>query len=95
METDSDTSDTASTNSDTWGSIDSCSERSRHQSNPHAYIATVIGLAHQGTSTLLGPSLVTYLGDSIDDFPLLLDEATPSSVVMRVHSNPLVHSLHD
>ena len=43
VEIDSDTSDSASTNLDTWGSIDSCSKRSRHQHSPHEYIATVIG----------------------------------------------------
>ncbi len=45
VETDNDTNDSASTYLDTWGSIDSCSERSQHQYTPHAYIATVIGLA--------------------------------------------------
>ena len=43
VETDSDTNDSALTNSDTWGSIDNCSERLLHQYSPHAYIATVIG----------------------------------------------------
>ena len=38
---------------------------------------------------------MTDLGDSIDDFPLLLDATTPSLVVTRDPSKPLVHSLHD
>ena len=38
---------------------------------------------------------MTDLGDSIDDFPLLLDVAALSSVVMRFHSDPPIHSLHD
>ena len=41
VETDSDTSDSASTDLDTWGSIDSSSERSHHHSTTHAYIATM------------------------------------------------------
>ena len=45
VETDSDTSDSASTDSDTWGSINTYNERSRHQHFPYAYIAIVIGLA--------------------------------------------------
>lgn len=45
VETNSDTSDSASTDSDTWGSIKSCSKRSQHQYSPHAYISIVIGLA--------------------------------------------------
>ena len=45
VETDSDTSDSTSIDSDTWGSIDSCSERSRHHSSLHAYIARVKGPA--------------------------------------------------
>ena len=95
METNSDTSDSASIVLDTWGSIDSCSERSRHQSSPHAYITIVIGLAQQGTSTLLGLASVIDLGDSIYDLPLLLDVAAPSLVITRAPSDPLVHSLHD
>ena len=37
---------------------------------------------------------ITYLGDIIDDIHLLFDEEDPSLVVMRDHSDPLVHSLH-
>lgn len=94
VEIDSDTNNSPSTNSDMWGSIDSYSERSQHQSSPHAYIATVIGPTLKGISNLLGVASVIDLGDSIDDFPLL-NVAKPSSVVMRAPSNPLVHSLHD
>ena len=43
VEIHSDTNDIASTDSNMWGSIDSCSEWSWHQHLPHAYIATVIG----------------------------------------------------
>ena len=43
VEIDSDFSDSASTDSDTWGSVDSCSEQSLYQYSPHAYIATVTG----------------------------------------------------
>jgi hypothetical protein len=95
VETDSDTSDSASIDLDTWSSIDSYSERSLHQFSPHAYIATVIGPTQQGTSSLLGIDSLIDLGDSIVDLPLLLDATTPSSIVMRAPSNPLVHSLHD
>ena len=35
------------------------------------------------------------LGDSIDDFPLLLDVVALSSVVTRAPSDPPIHSLHD
>ena len=35
------------------------------------------------------------LGDNIDDFSLLLDVETPSSVVTRDPSDPLIHSPHD
>ena len=45
VETNSDTSDSASIDSNTWGSINSSCKRSLHQYSPHAYIATVIGLA--------------------------------------------------
>ena len=92
VETHSDTNNSASTDSKTWGSIDSCSEQSLPQYSPHAYIATVIGPAHQGTSSLLGQA--SDLGDSIDDLPLL-DAATLSLVLTRALSNPLDHSLHD
>jgi len=40
VETDSDTSNSTSPGSDTWDSINSCSDRS-HQFSPRAYIATV------------------------------------------------------
>ena len=40
-------------------------------------------------------SHIEDLGDFIDDIQLLFDEDDPSSVVVRAHSNPLVHSLHD
>ena len=43
VETDSDTSDTASTDLDMWGSIDSSSESSLHQHSTHAYFSTMIG----------------------------------------------------
>ena len=45
VEIDSDFSDGSSFDSDSWGSLDSCSEESRHQFSPHAYIATVTNLA--------------------------------------------------
>ena len=77
VETDSDTSDSASIDSDKWGSIDSSNERSHHQSTPHAYIATVKG------------------PDNLDDLHLLSNGDDPSTIVVRVHSNPHVHSLHD
>ena len=95
VETDSDTSDSASTDSDMWSSIDSYRERSLHQFNPHACIATVIGPAQQGTYSLPDTGLVTDFGDSIDDLPLLLDAETPSSIVIRAPFDSLVHSLHD
>ena len=56
VENDSDTSDSASTNLDMWGSVDSCSEQSLYQYSPHAYIATVIDPEQQGTSSLPGPA---------------------------------------
>ena len=43
VEIDSDTSNSASTNSDMWGPIDRYKERSQHQKISHAHIATVIG----------------------------------------------------
>ena len=43
VETDTDFSDSASTDSDTWGSVDNCSENSLYQSSPPAYIAIVTG----------------------------------------------------
>ena len=45
VEIDSDTSDSASTDSNMWVSIDSYNKRSQHQSSPHVYIAIVKGLA--------------------------------------------------
>ena len=95
VESDTDTSGSASTDLDMWGYINSYSERSLHQYSPHAYITTVIGPAQQGTFSLPGIGSVIDLGDSIDDMPLLLDVELPSSVFMRVPSNSLVHSLHD
>jgi hypothetical protein len=44
LENDSDTNGSASIDLDTWGSINSYSERS-HQSSPHACITIVKGLA--------------------------------------------------
>ena len=35
------------------------------------------------------------LEDFFDDLPLLFAEDDPSTVVVRVHSNPHVHSLHE
>ena len=90
-----DTSDSASTDSDMWGSIDSYSERSLHQFSPHAYIAIVIGPTQQGTSNLPYIGSVIDLRDNINDLPLILDVEVPSLVVTRAPSNPLVHSLHD
>ena len=52
METDSDSSDSASIDSDTWGFVDNCNVQSLYQYSPHAYIAIVIGPAQQGTSSL-------------------------------------------
>ena len=68
-------------------------------------------IAQKGTSRLLAPALVddflvdivglfveshlADLEDNIDDLHLLFDEANTSSVVMRVHSDPPIHSLHD
>ena len=40
-------------------------------------------------------SHIEDLGDIIDDIHLLFDEEDPSSIVMRAHFDPLVHSLHD
>ena len=40
-------------------------------------------------------SYIEYLGDIIDDIHLLFDEDEPSSVVLRAHFNPSIHSLHD
>ena len=40
-------------------------------------------------------SHIAYLGDIFDDIHLLFDEDDPSTVVVRAHSNPHVHSLHD
>ena len=111
VETDSDTSNSASIDSNMCGYINSYSESLQHQHLPHAYIAIVIGLAQQGTPCLLAlasvddflayissflvESHISNLGDSIDDLYLLFDEAGSSLVVTRAHSNPLVHSLHD
>ena len=92
VETNTDFSDSASTASDMCGSFDSCSEHSLYQSSPPAYIATVTGLANQGTSSLPGP--VSDLEDSIDDLPLL-DPTASSLVVTRASSDSLGHSLHD
>lgn len=92
VETDTDFSDSASTASDMRGSFNSCSEYSLYQDSPPAYIATMTGLADQGTSHLSDP--VSDLGDSIDALPLL-DAATPSSVVTRASCDSLSHSLHD
>ena len=92
VEIDSDTSDSASTGSHTWGSVDSCSERS-HKSSPHAYIATVKGPTHHGTSSLPAPASFD-LGDRLEEIHLLID-GDSSTVVARAHSDPHVHSLHD
>ena len=92
VETNSDFSDRASTDSDMWGYVDRYSEHSLYQYSPHAYIVTVTGPADQGTSRLPGPT--SDLGDSIDDLPLL-DAATLSSVDTRASSDSLGHSLHD
>ena len=35
------------------------------------------------------------LGDILNDLHLLFDEDDPSTVVLRAHSDPHVHSLHD
>ena len=35
------------------------------------------------------------LGDSLDDLHLLFDGDDPSTIVVRAHSDPHVHSLHD
>ena len=91
VEINSDFSDGSSTDSDSWGSSDSCI--SHHQSNPHAYIAIVTGRVQQDSSTLLGLASDSDLGDNTIDLHLL--DAVPSSVVMGVPSNPLDHSLHD
>ena len=40
-------------------------------------------------------SHIVELGDVIDDIYLLFDEEDPSSIFMRAHSNPPIHSLHD
>ena len=40
-------------------------------------------------------SHIADLGDTINDLHLLFDEVDTSLVVMRVHSNPPIHSLHD
>ena len=40
-------------------------------------------------------SHTTNLGDSLEDLHLLFDEDDPSIIVVRVNSNPHVHSLHD
>ncbi|GLJ09904.1 hypothetical protein SUGI_0118020 [Cryptomeria japonica] len=40
-------------------------------------------------------SYIADLGDIIDDIHLLFNEDDPSSIVVRAHSDPLVHSLHD
>ena len=93
METDSDTSDIASTSLDTWGSVDSCSERS-HQYSPHAYIGIVKGSSHHGTCHLPAPASVDLV-DRLEDLHLLIDEGDTSTVVARAHSDPHVHSLHD
>ena len=93
VETDSDTSDSTSPGSDMWDSIDSCSDRS-HQFSPRAYIATVIGPSHHGTSHLSAPASLD-LGDKPEDLHLLIDEGVTSIVVARAHFDPQVHSLPD
>ena len=40
-------------------------------------------------------SYIEDLGDIIDDIHILFDEEESSLIVMRAHSNPPVHSLHD
>ena len=40
-------------------------------------------------------SHVANLGDFFDDLHVLFDEDYPSTVVVRAHSDPHVHSLHD
>ena len=52
------------------------------------------GPSHHGTSCLLAPTSVD-LGDRLDDLHLLIDEGDSSTVVVRAHSNPHVHSLYD
>ena len=91
VEINSDFSDGSSTDSDSWGSSDSCI--SHHQSNPHAYIAIVTGRVQQDSSTLLGLASDSDLGDSTIDLPLL--DVVPSLVVMGVPFDPLDHSPHD
>ena len=54
----------------------------------------MIGPSHHGTSRLPAPTLVD-LGDRPEDLHLLIDECDPSTVVVRAHSDPQVHSLHD
>ena len=76
-----------------WDSIDSYSDKS-HQFSPCAYIATVKGPSHHGTSHLPAPTSVD-LGDRPEDLHLLIGEGDSSTVVARAHSDPQVHSLHD
>ena len=52
------------------------------------------GPLHHGTSLLLARTSID-LGDRPKDLHLLIDECDPSTVVVRAHSNPQVHSLHD
>ena len=74
-------------------------------------ISIVIGPAQQCTPSIPAPTLVddflihisslfmeshlVDLEDNIDYIHLLFDEVGTSSVVMRAHSNPPIHCLHD
>ena len=46
-------------------------------------------------SGLFVESHIVDLGDILDDIHLLFDEGEYSSIVVRAHSDSLVHSLHD
>ena len=50
--------------------------------------------SHNGTSRLPAPASLD-LGDRFEDLHLLIDEGDSSTVVVRAHSDPQVHSLHD
>ena len=52
------------------------------------------GPSHHGTSCLPAPASL-YLGDRPQDLHLLIDEGVTSIVVVRAHSDPQVHYLHD
>ena len=73
--------------------IDSCT--STQQGTPSIPTPTSMDDFLANISSLFLDSYIEDLGDIIDYLHLLFDGEDPSPFVVRGHSDPLVHSLHD